>query len=73
MLNLFCSCAQIAEDPDTYSDFFHMRRGEGDHVYCVLVCDIRCQRREPHGLQITSCCSSQCWRASAQSVELMPC
>ena len=28
---------QREEDPDTYSNFFWMRRGEGTHVYCVLV------------------------------------
>ena len=28
---------QMAEDPETYSNFFQMRRGDGEHVYCVLV------------------------------------
>ncbi len=28
---------QKEEDAESYSNFFWMRRGEGEHVYCMLV------------------------------------
>ena len=72
LVNMLCLPAQIAEDPDTYSDFFHMRRGEGDHVYCVLVRGIRCQPQDPRPVTHIMLQQLVLARYCAER-ELMPC
>ena len=37
-LSSLSAWCQREDDPESYSNFFWMRRGEGEHVYCMLVC-----------------------------------